>query len=66
MIKLRTIAYHNRGEPVKGLTVPSEISVFFENSSFTVEKSGTSIVFTSGTEQIITKKDIINYKFQTI
>lgn len=66
MIKLRTISYHNGGEPVKGLTVPREISVFFENTMFNIQKSGTSIIFTSGTEHIITRKDVINFKFKEV
>ena len=64
MYKLRNIAFQKSGDAVKGLTCPKEISVFFENTFFTVTKSGTSIVFTSGTQQIITKKQIDNYSYE--
>ena len=48
---------------VYGLTVPSDVAIFFKQVNFTVEKSGTSIIFTSGTCQIPTKKDIERYEF---
>ena len=63
MYKLRTIAYHNRGEQIEGLTVPKEIAVFFQGVSFKSEISGTGILFTSGTNQILTKQEIMNYDF---
>ena len=64
MYKLRNIAFQKSGDPVKGLTCPNEIAVFFENTFFTVSKSGTSIVFTSGTQQIITKKQVESYNYE--
>ena len=61
-VKLRTIVGGNRD--VKGFTVPNNIAIFFPNCMFTVEKSGTAIVFYSGATQILTDKDIENYKFE--
>lgn len=45
------------------LTVPKEISVFFEECFFSVEKSGNSIIFTSGASIEPTKEEIENYAF---
>lgn len=65
MIKLRTIAYHNKGKPVKGLTVPDSITLFYEEKQkFTVERSGNCIVFYPGSEHTLTNEEIVNYKFE--
>jgi len=64
MYKLRNIAFQKSGDAIKGLTCPNEIAVFFENTFFSVSKSGTSILFTSGTNQIITKKQVDNYSYE--
>lgn len=66
MYKLRTIALQKSGDQVKGLTCPNEIAVFFENTSFSVERSGTSIIYVSGATNIITKKQIDNYSFKDV
>ena len=66
MYKLRSIAYHNGGEPIKGITIPSEIAVFFENTYFTVAKSGTSIILTSGTHNKLTKQEIESFDLESI
>lgn len=63
MYKLRNIAFQKSGEPIKGITIPNEIAEFFEQTSFSIEKSGTTIILTSGT-QIIARKEIESYKFQ--
>lgn len=63
MYKLRIGAYQKNGEPIKVLTVPKEIAKFFDETYFKIEKSGNSIVFTSGTKTIY-KKEIENYKFE--
>lgn len=62
MYKLRNGAFQKSGEPVKVLTVPKEVSAVFEETYFSIEKSGDSIVFTSGTK-VISKKEIENYDF---
>lgn len=62
--KLRNGAYQRSGDPVKVLTVPNEISVFFEDTSFSVEKSGCAIIYTSGAKNIITKKQIEEYNYE--
>ena len=66
MYKLRTIASQKSGEGVMGLTVPKEIAVFFENTSFSVKRSGTSILFVSGAVKTITKKQVDNYQFEDV
>lgn len=64
MIKLRTIAYHNKGKPVKGLTVPDNIKIFYDDSQmFSVERSGNCIVFYPGSKHFFTKEEIENYDF---
>ena len=64
MYKLRNIAFQKSGDPVKGLTIPNEIAVFFENTFFHVKKEGSTIIFTSGTQHIITKKQVDNYSYE--
>ena len=60
-VKLRTIVGGNR--KVQGFTVPKNIAIFFPGCMFTVEKSGTAIVFYSGTSQAMTDEEIEKYKF---
>jgi len=64
MYKLRDIAFQKSGEPIKGLTCPSEIATLFENSSFSVSVSGTCIVYTSGPRQTMTIKEVEKYKYE--
>ena len=61
-LKLRTIVGGSRS--VKGLTVPNDIAVFFPGCMFTVEKSGTCIVYYSGTSIVPTEKELKKYKFE--
>lgn len=65
MYKPRDSGRSSTGEYIKVLTVPKEILVFFENTKFSVEKSGTSIIYTSGTSQIVTKKQLEVYNYET-
>jgi hypothetical protein len=48
---------------VYGFSVPPEISKFYKECWFNVEKVGTKIIFTSGTHLIPTKEQIKNYEF---
>jgi len=64
MYKLREAGRSSTTVPIKALTVPSEIALFFNNTFFHVKKSGTSIIFTSGTQNIITKKEVENYNYE--
>jgi len=66
MYKLRNIAFQRSGEAVKGLTVPSEVATFFENVSFSVIKSGTSIIYTSGAVHKISEAQVEEYKFEDV
>ena len=66
MYKLRTIAYHNGGDKIKGITIPSEIAVFFDKTYFSVNKSGTSIILTSGTNSKLTKSEIASFDLESI
>jgi len=63
MYQLRNGAYQKSGEPVKVLTVKNEIAIFFPNTTFHVEKSGTCIIFTSGADQTPTKKEVSDFNF---
>jgi len=63
VVKLRKIGAQKSGEQIKGLTVPKELAIFFEGVTFTVEKSGCSLIFTSGTLYSPTKQEVINYDF---
>ena len=64
MVKLRNGSYQKNGDAVKVLTVPNEVAVFFEDTSFSVEKSGCAIVYTSGAKNEITKKQLREYKYE--
>lgn len=47
--KLRVIKSARPGQQeVKGISIPPKISMFFEDTHFHIEKSGTSIILTSG------------------
>ena len=49
---------------VQGITIPDEIAVFFERCFFSIQKSGTSIILTSGGNIIPTRQQVIKYKFE--
>ena len=51
------------GQIVRGFTCPEDISIFFEGCYFKVEKSGTCIVYYSGTSIIPTKEQVEAYEF---
>ena len=55
--KLRVIKTANsNSQEVKGITIPPKIAMFFEDTYFKVEKSGSNILLTSGTK--VTDKDV--------
>ena len=55
--KLRVIKPKNsNSQEVIGITIPPKIAMFFENTYFNVEKSGSNILLTSGTK--VTDKNI--------
>ena len=66
MYKLKQIATQQTGSPCMGLSVPNNISVFFENTFFKISRSGCSIIFTSGTKTVITDKQVENYNFSDV
>jgi len=63
--KLRKIAANRYGD-VMGLTCPQEIAIFFKEVVFTIQKSGTAIIYASGTSQIPTTEQIKNYQFEDL
>lgn len=63
MYKLRRIVQDYK-YPTFGITIPSEVSLFFDNCFFSIQKSGTCIILTSGTNFIPTKEEIKNYAFE--
>lgn len=65
--KLRYIVNSkSNGKTVQGITIPSEIAVFFEGCYFSIEKSGTSIILYSGNNLNPTKKEVEAFTFQGI
>lgn len=66
MYKLKQIATQMSGSPCMGLSVPNNISCFFEDTFFKISRSGTSILFTSGAKIILTKEEIDNYDFSEV
>jgi len=62
--KLRTGANQPSGQPIKVLTCPNEIAEFFEGVQFSIEKSGTCIVYSSGGDIPITNKDLEEYNYE--
>ena len=64
-LKLRNlISSKSTGQIVKGFTCPEEIAIFFSGCVFTAEKSGTSVVYYSGTSIIPTQAQIESYEFE--
>ena len=65
--KLRNIVNRksqNTEHKTMGITIPNNIAMFFENTYFSIEKSGTSIILTSGANIQITKEQIEAYKYE--
>ena len=63
--KLRYIVNSkSNGKTVQGITIPNEIAVFFEGCFFSIQKSGTSIILSSGCNITPTLKQVIKYKFE--
>ncbi len=52
------------GQIVRGFTCPEDIAIFFEGCFFTVEKSGTSIIYYSGTSIVPTQEQVEAYRFE--
>ena len=63
-VKIREVVKSNSRASVFGLTVPTEIAIFFSQTFFRVEKSGNAIIFTSGANQIPTKEEVKKFNFQ--
>ena len=62
--KLRNTVASKERDPVFALTVPKEIAVFFEGTLFTAHKSGTCIVFYSGTSIVPREEDLNEYQYE--
>lgn len=62
--KARTGATQLSGDKVKVFTIPKDIAVFTEGVSYSVQMSGTTIMYESGTKQVITEKQVEEYKFE--
>jgi len=52
------------GQTVRGFTCPEEIAMFFSGCYFSVEKSGTTIIYYSGTSIIPTLAQVEAYEFE--
>lgn len=65
--KLRTIVKSKTGYQyeIKGITIPPEISTFFENTWFNVVKSGATIILQSGAHQETTKEELNELDWET-
>lgn len=70
MVKLRHIAYQSaryNHRPIWGVTIPDEIVVFFQGTTFTkVYKSGAALILESGTTHAIPHRIIKDYKFEDV
>ena len=64
MYKVRKIV--SRKNDVYGITIPKEIAIRSENITFSIEMSGTSLIFNSGSNKTYTKEEIENYKFNEV
>jgi hypothetical protein len=67
MYKLRMLKTEQKdifSHVVFGITIPHEIAIFFKNCYFDVEKSGTSIVLTSGANINPAFEELKNYKYE--
>ena len=64
-LKLRNLMGSKKtGQTVRGFTCPEEIAMFFSGCFFTAEKSGTCIIYYSGTSIIPTQEQIEAYEFE--
>lgn len=70
--KLRTIVYNKKRAELgiqattKGITIPNDVAVFFDDCFFTIERSGTCIICKSGVHAIPTKQEIQDYDFEDV
>jgi len=65
--KVRTIGYQCKaagGQPIKGITLPDHVACFFDEVYMTINRSGNSLILTSGTNNIPTKKEVEAYRFK--
>jgi len=64
-LKLRNlISSKLTGQIVRGFTCPEDIAMFFSGCYFTVEKSGTSIIYYSGASIVPTQEQVEAYEFE--
>jgi len=66
--KLRQIVKFKGGErkttEIYGITIPPDVASFFTNAFFSVTRSGTIILLTSGTNPIPTAKQLKEFEFE--
>lgn len=63
--KLRKIVTSN-SKTIYGVTIPSSIAQFQENTLYSIIKSGNDIILKSGTEIKITKEDIRSFDLESL
>ena len=66
-VKIRILVppRHKTQQPVMGLTVPSNFIAFFpKGTHMKIERSGASLIFTSGTPPNITEEQIEKYEYE--
>ena len=65
--KLRKIV-HSQSEKrqfnVFGITIPQDVAIFFQNTLFSIEKSGTCIVLKSGCSLTPTQQEVDKFKLE--
>lgn len=68
MFKIRVISSNSKYQdnPYYGISMPREIAVFFKDTFFSIRRSGTSIILTSGCQEIYSTEDIKKYKFEDV
>lgn len=49
---------------VWGINIPKDVAIFFKSVYFTINRSGTSIILTSGTKIAYTEEQINDYQFE--
>jgi len=62
--RIHQIVTSIKRNPVYGITIPEDVRVMFGDALFTVEKSGATIILTSGPPMKPTTLEIKQYKFE--
>lgn len=61
MVKVRVL---NNKDKTYGVTIPKQHALFVKETWFSVQRSGTTLILTSGAKTIIDDNQLRSYKFE--